>query len=96
MLEIYAIFTLMVFSFVLAGIMTLVVLGVAENEVVDSTKLFKLPRLELRLLFIVTFYVIFLGVLEGFTLYTNGILVSLDSVPYLLLMLLPKGDGNDH
>ncbi len=96
MLEIYAVFTLMMFSFALAGIMALVVLGVAENEVVDSTKLFKLPRIELRLLFIVTFYVIFLGVLEGFTLYTNGILISLDSIPFVLLMVLPKGDTNDH
>ncbi|MUN29585.1 hypothetical protein [Sulfuracidifex metallicus] len=96
MLEIYSTFTLMVFSFVLAGIMTLIMLGVAENDIVDAFGLNMIPRIELRLLFIVMLYVIFLGILEGFTLYTNGMLISLDALPYLILVAYPKGDKDDH
>lgn len=90
MLEVYSVFGLMVFSFVLAGIMTLIVLGIAENDIVESLNLRFLPRVELRLLFIISLYSIFGGILEGIVLNFSGIILSFESIPYLVVIFSGK------
>ncbi|AWR95817.1 hypothetical protein [Acidianus brierleyi] len=90
MLEIYAIFGLMAFSLVLAGVMTLVLLGIAENDIVESLNLYSISKIELRLIFIITLYSIFTGVLESFVLNPYGIILSFESIPYLVVIFSGK------
>lgn len=90
MLEVYSVFGLMIFSLVLAGIMTLIVLGVAENDIVESLNLNFLPRVELRLVFIISLFSIFGGVLEGIALNFSGIILSFESIPYLVVIFSGK------
>ncbi|ARM75552.1 hypothetical protein [Acidianus manzaensis] len=90
MLEVYAVFGLLAFSLTLAGIMTLVMLGVAENDIVDSLNIDFISRIELRLIFILTLYSIFAGVLEAFVLNPFGIVLSLESIPYLIVIFAGK------
>jgi hypothetical protein len=90
MLEVYAIFGLMAFSLVLSGIMTLVLLGIAENDIVSSLGIYEIPRIELRLIFIISLFSIFDGVLESFVLAPQGIILSFESIPYLIVIFSKK------
>ncbi|MDT7901780.1 MAG: hypothetical protein RRE78_07810 [Acidianus sp.] len=90
MLEVYAIFGLMAFSLVLSGVMTLVLLGIAENDIVSSLGIYEIPRIELRLIFIISLFSIFDGVLESFVLAPQGIILSFESIPYLIVIFSKK------
>ncbi|MQL56209.1 hypothetical protein [Acidianus ambivalens] len=90
MLEVYVIFGLMAFSLVLSGVMTLVLLGIAENDIVSSLGIYEIPRIELRLIFIISLFSIFDGVLESFVLSPQGIILSFESIPYLIVIFSKK------
>jgi hypothetical protein len=90
MLEVYTIFGLMAFSLVLSGVMTLVLLGITENEIVSSLGIYEIPRIELRLIFIISLFLIFDGVLESFVLAAQGIILSFESIPYLIVIFSKK------
>ena len=90
MLEVYTIFGLMAFSLVLSGVMTLVLLGIAENDIVSSLGIYEIPRIELRLIFIISLFSIFDGVLESFVLAPQGIILSFESIPYLIVIFSKK------
>ncbi|BBD72186.1 hypothetical protein HS1genome_0575 [Sulfodiicoccus acidiphilus] len=82
--EVFSIFGLMVFAGVLAGVMTMVLLGVAESEIVEALRLDRISREELRVVFILILFTIFTGVLEGSLVSTRGLLMCIEAVPYVL------------
>lgn len=81
--DVFVIFGLLAFSFVLAGVMTLVVLGVAEEEIADTLGV-RFPREELRMLTILIFYSCFAGFLEGTVLDPRGYLLAVESIPFIV------------
>lgn len=84
----FAIFGIMVFSLVFAGITTLIVLGIAEDEVIESLRLNTkvISREELRMLLTVICFIIFSGVIEGFVVGTKGIILAFESLPLLIVL----------
>jgi hypothetical protein len=84
----FAIFGIMVFSLVFAGITTLIVLGIAEDEVIESLRLNTkvISREELRMLLTVICFIIFTGVIEGFVVGTKGIILAFESLPLLIVL----------
>ncbi|AWR96926.1 hypothetical protein DFR86_04705 [Acidianus sulfidivorans JP7] len=90
MLELYTLFSLLVYSLGMAGIMTLVLLGVAENDIVESLNIKEIPRIELRLVFILALFSILAGILESVVLNPLGIILSFESIPYLIVIFSGK------
>jgi hypothetical protein len=82
--EIFSIFGLLVFAAVLAGVMTMVLLGVAEGEIVEALRLQELPREELRVVFLLILFSLIAGVLEGSLNSPNGLIMCAEAIPYLI------------
>ncbi|WP_150111369.1 hypothetical protein [Acidianus sp. RZ1] len=68
---------------------TLVMLGVAENEVIESLNIDTtvIPRWELRVLFLISSFLIICGILESLLVTFSGILLSFESIPYITVLL---------
>ncbi|EZQ10620.1 hypothetical protein CM19_03835 [Candidatus Acidianus copahuensis] len=79
----------MVYSLVASGMITLVMLGVAENEVIESLNIDTtvIPRWELRVLFLISSFLIICGILESLLVTFSGILLSFESIPYITVLL---------
>lgn len=89
MLNHFVIYGIMVFSLVLSGIITLILLGIAENEVIDDLRIDVnvLSREELRALVLLINFTIITGVLEAILVGILGIILSLEAIPYIIVLL---------
>ena len=87
-LNYFAIFGIMVYSLVLTGITTLIVLGIAEDEIIETLRISSdvISREELRMLLTVTCFTIFSGVIEGFVIGSKGLILAFESIPNLVVL----------
>lgn len=89
MLEFFVIFGVMVYSLVASGVITLILLGVSENEVLQSLKVNTdvISRKELRVLFLMVGFLIIAGILESVLVAFQGIILSFESIPYIIVLI---------
>jgi hypothetical protein len=85
----------MAYSLVASGVITLILLGVAENEVIEALKvnLRVTSRKELRAIFLLTLFTIIDGVLEGILVGVRGILLCFESIPFIVVLLSGRLSG---
>ncbi|QKR01048.1 hypothetical protein GWK48_06775 [Metallosphaera tengchongensis] len=74
----------------MAGVFTMIVLGIAWNDFVSWLDLFYLTSTEIKLIFMLTLYFIILAVLEGFVVDPIAFLVSIETIPYLIVLFARK------
>ena len=88
MLEHFVIFGLMAYSLVAAGMFTLVLLGISENDVIRALNinLNVISRKELRAMTLMVLYFIFNGVLEALLVAPQAIILSFETIPYIVVL----------
>lgn len=92
MLEYFVVFGAMVYSLVASGIITLILLGIAENEFIESLSINTrvISREEIRALFLLVCFTIIDGVLESILAGSKGIFISFESIPYIVVLISGK------
>lgn len=65
----------------MSGVFSLIVLGIGWQEVVSWLDLYYLSSVEIKLIFIIIFYFLILGVLEGIVVYAGAFLVMVEVIP---------------
>jgi hypothetical protein len=74
----------------MSGVFSLIVLGIGWQEVVSWLDLYYLSSVEIKLIFIITFYFLILGVLEGIVVYAGAFLVMVEVIPYVIIIMARK------
>jgi len=74
----------------MSGVFSLIVLGIGWQEVVSWLDLHYLSSVEIKLIFIITFYFLILGVLEGIVVYAGAFLVMVEVIPYVIIIMARK------
>lgn len=89
MLEHFVIFGLMVYSLVFSGVFTLILLGISENEIIESLHidLNVISREELRVLTLMIMYFIVNGILEAILVAPPVIILSFETIPYIIALI---------
>jgi len=74
----------------MSGVFSLIVLGIGWQEVVSWLDLYYLSSVEIKLIFIIIFYFLILGVLEGIVVYAGAFLVMVEVIPYVIIIMARK------
>jgi hypothetical protein len=74
----------------MSGVFSLIVLGIGWQEVVSWLDLYYLSSVEIKLIFIIIFYFLILGVLEGIVVYAGAFLVMVEVIPYIIIIMARK------
>jgi len=74
----------------MSGVFSLIVLGIGWQEVVSWLDLYYLSSVEIKLIFIIIFYFLILGVLEGIVVYAGAFLVMMEVIPYVIIIMARK------
>jgi len=74
----------------MSGVFSLIVLGIGWQEVVSWLDLYYLSSVEIKLIFIIIFYFLILGVLEGIVVYAGAFLVIVEVIPYVIIIMSRK------
>lgn len=74
----------------MSGVFSLIVLGIGWQEVVSWLDLYYLTTVEIKLIFVLVFYFLILGVLEGIVVYSGAFLVMIEVIPYVVVLIARK------
>lgn len=79
----------MVYSLVFAGVFTLILLGISEDEIIQALNinLDVISRNELRVMTLMVMYFIANGVLESLLVDPSAIVLSFETIPYIIVLV---------